>query len=210
MAVQAHAPNSPGLAPEAPANGSRARTEPATPPPPQPAGPVVELVGRPTAPPKTPRHAAIDNAIAAAILPHQIHQIDQVVEIARLAELLVEKDARIALLERGLSEWRERAQLEVDARSSADRLSYERERELVGVIHQQITAIENAEESTRCAFALSDELRARIDEQTRLVESAEQNTQSALARMHELQARIDELEDLLRQRSRRWWRRRAA
>ena len=143
-------------------------------------------------------------------LPHQLHEIDQVIEMARLGELLVEKDARVALLERGLADWRERARLEIDAREAAERLAFERERDLIGVIHQQISAIESAEESTREAFAQADELRARFDEQTVLVQDAEQNTQSALARMHELQTRIDELEDLLRQRARRWWRRRAA
>jgi chromosome segregation ATPase len=174
-------------------------------------GGVVELIGRPTASPRFASQVAIDSAVESAVLPHQLHEIDQVVELARLAELLVEKDARIALLERGLAGWRERARVERDAHVSAERLAFERERELIGVIHQQISAIENAETTSRQAFAHTDELRVRLDEQTALVSSAEQNTQAALARMQELQTKIDELEARLRQRARRhWWKLRIA
>jgi hypothetical protein len=212
MAVQVHAPASEGLRPQEPAlSKSPPRAFHAAPPaPPALDGAVVELIGHPTAPQRFASRTAIETAVESAVLPHQLHEIDQVVEMARLGELLVEKDARVALLERGLADWRERARLEIDARAAAERLGFERERDLIGVIHQQISAIESAEESTREAFAQADELRARFDEQMVLVQDAEQNTQSSLARMHELQTRIDELEDLLRQRARRWWRRRAA
>jgi chromosome segregation ATPase len=183
----------------------------AAPPPPPPVdGDVVELIGRPTTLPRSATRTAIDSAVESAVLPHQLHEIDQVVEIARLGELLVEKDARIALLERGLADWRERARVEREAHAGAERLAFERERDLVGVIHQQISAIESAEESTQQAFGQADELRARLDEQTGLVESAEQSTMVALARMQELQMRIDELEERLRQRARHWWSRRSA
>jgi peptidoglycan hydrolase CwlO-like protein len=170
----------------------------------------VELVGRPTATPRFVAQPSVQGAVESAVLPHQLHEIDQVVEIARLCELLVEKDARISLLERGLAEWRERARVEIQAHAGAEQLAFERERDLIGVIHQQISTIDTAEASTQEAFAQADELRARLDEQMGLVEDAEQNTQAALARMYELQARIDELEERLRQGARHWWRRRAA
>ena len=210
MAVQAHAPNSGGIAPEGPALDDSPPAAFLAPPPPPPAldGPVVELRGRPVAPPLTSPRLVLENAVESAILPHQLHELDQVVEIARLAELLVEKDARIALLERGLADWRERAQREIDARAAAERLAFERERELIGVIHQQLAVIESAEEGSKSAFAQADELGARLDEQAALVECAEENTQAALARMHELQSRIDELEDRLRRKARHWWSRR--
>jgi hypothetical protein len=211
MAVQANAPASEGLRPQGPAlSESPTRAFDAEPPaPPALDGPVVELIGHPTAPPRFASRTAIEAAVEAAVLPHQLHEIDQVIEVAQLGELLIEKDARVALLERGLADWRERARLEIEARAAAERLAFERERDLIGVIHQQISAIESAEESTREAFVQADELRARLDEQMALVDGAEQNTQTALARMHELQMRIDELEAELRQRARRWWRRRA-
>ena len=211
MAVQAHAPASEGLRPQGPAlNESPPRAFSTTPPPPAAVdGPVVELIGHPTTLPRIPSLTAIEAAVESAVLPHQLHEIDQVVELAQLGELLVEKDARVALLERGLADWRERARLEIEARAAAERVAFERERDMIGVIHQHISAIESAEESTREAFAQADELRARLDEQMTLTEDAEANTQSALARMHELQMRIDELDDQLRQRARRWWRRRA-
>jgi polyhydroxyalkanoate synthesis regulator phasin len=170
----------------------------------------VELVGRPTATPRFVAQPSLESAIESAVLPHQLHEIDQVVEIARLSELLVEKDARIALLERGLADWRERARVEMEAHAGVERMAFDRERDLIGVIHQQISAIDAAEATAREAFAQADELRARLDDQMALVEDAEQSTQAALARMHELQARIDELEERLRQRARHWWRRRAA
>jgi chromosome segregation ATPase len=170
----------------------------------------VELIGRPTAPPRLEPRTAVQSAVDAAVLRHQLHEIDQVIEIARLGELLLEKDARISLLERGLADWRERAQTERDAHAGADRLAFERERDLVGVIHQQISAVEAAEQSTQEAFAQADELRARLDEQTALASSAEESTQVALARMQELMGRIDELEARLRKRARHWWSHRAA
>jgi hypothetical protein len=211
MAVQAHAPVSEGLRPQGPAlNGSPPRAFSAAPPaPPAVDGPVVELIGHPTTQPRVDSRSAIEAAVDQAVLPHQLHEIDQIIELAQLGELLVEKDARVALLERGLADWRERARLEIEARAAAERLAFERERDLIGVIHQQISAIESAEESTREAFAQADELRARLDEHMTMVVDAEQNTQSALARMHELQARIDELDDRLHQRARHWWSRRA-
>jgi len=212
MAVQAHAPNSGGLPPEGPALSEPPPTAflPAHPQTPPLGGAVVELVGRPTATPRFVAQPSIESAVESAVLPHQLHEIDQVIEIARLSELLVEKDARISLLERGVAEWRERARVEIEAHSGAERLAFERERDLVGVIHQQISAIDSAEATTREAFVQADELRARLDEQMTLVEDAEHNTQAALARLHELQSRIDELEERLRQRARHWWRRRAA
>ncbi len=191
MAVQAH-PTRSGSPP------SPAALPSASPP----AGGHVEVVGR--------RVPVLDPAVEGAVLPHQLHQIDQVVEIARLGELLVEKDARIALLERGLGEWRERAHVEVAVRESAEKATYEREHELIGVIHQQLMTIESAERNTEAALARNDELQARLDDQYAALESSEQTSQAALARMHELQARIDDLEDLLHRRSRRWWRRRRA
>ena len=208
MALQADAPGSEGLRPKGPAALSERPSDTylvAVPPPPPVEGDVVELIGHPMSPPRFATRTAIDSAVETAVLPHQLHEIDQVVEIARLVELLVEKDARIALLERGLADWRERARLEMEAHAGAERLAFERERDLVGVIHQQIAAIESAEESTQQAFAQADELRTRLDEQTALVDTAEQSTLAALARMQELQTRIDELEDRLRQRARHWW-----
>jgi chromosome segregation ATPase len=193
MAVQAHSTRN-GSPP------SRAIQPP--PAPPVPGGGAVEVVGR--------RVAILDPAVEGAVLPHQLHQIDQVVEIARLGELLVEKEARIALLERGLGEWRERAHIETAVREASEKAAYEREHELIGVIHQQLMAIESAERNTEAALARNDELQARLDDQFAALESSEQTSQAALARMHELQARIDELDDLLRRKSRRWWRRRAA
>ncbi len=212
MAVRADAPNSGGPPPEGSALSEPSPTAflTARPQPPPLDGAVVELVGRPTATPRFVPQPSFQGAVESAVLPHQLHEIDQVIEIARLAELLVEKDARISLLERGLAEWRERARVEIEAHAGAERLAFERERDLVGVIHQQISAIESAEASTREAFVQADELRVRLDEQTALVEDAEINTQTALARMRELQTSIDELEERLRQRARRWWRRRAA
>ena len=170
MAVQARPPESLGLAyarpPQAPADG-----------------PVVELLGRRIYPAAQPAddaaRFAIDQAVDAAILPHQLHEIDQVLEIARLHELRVEKDSRISVLERGLVQWRERARLEGEARMASEQLAHEREHELIRVLHQQIMVID----------------------------SAEQGNQLALGRIHELEYTIDELEERLRRRSWRLWRR---
>jgi chromosome segregation ATPase len=191
MAVQAHV--SPGRR----LSQARAAGAPEAPPP---DGPVVELVG----------HRADLVALDSAVLPHQLHEIDQVLEIARLSELLVEKDARIALLERGIAEWRERAHAETSARLTAERESYEREHQLIGIIHRQLGALEGAESVAQAALARNDELQARLDDQLAAIETSEQTSQAAVARMHELQGLIEELEEKLRRRSRRWWRRHAA
>jgi hypothetical protein len=176
MAVQARPPESLGLAfprpPQAPAA-----------PPGSPDGPALELLGRriyPVAPPADEAaQLAIDQAVDAAILPHQLHEIDQVLEIARLHELRVEKDSRIAVLERGLVQWRERARIEAEARMASEQLAHERETELIRVLHQQIMVID----------------------------SAEQGKQLAHARVQELELTIGELEDRLRRRTWRHWRR---
>jgi len=201
MAVQAHPTEAERLSPERPS-----LSPPAAPPPP-PDGPIVELVGRRAT---TVVPHGVELALDAAVLPHQLHEIDQVVEIARLSELLVEKDARIALLERGISQWRDQARVEIAERKAAEQLGFARERELVGVIHQQLTTAELAEKNAEAALARNDELQARLDDQAAAVESSEQTSQAALARMHELQARIDELEELLHRKSRHWWRRHRA
>lgn len=201
MAVQPQSPEAEPLAPET------AAASPPAAPPPTPGGPVVELVGRRIA---SAPSTALTPDIGAAVLPHQLHELDQVVEIARLSELLVEKDARIALLERGIARWRERALNEVDARSASEQRGYERERELVAVIHQQLTTIELAEQTAQAALTRNDELQARLDDQMAAIESSEQTAQAAIARMHELQGRIDELEEQLRRATRRWWRRQRA
>ncbi len=194
MAVQPQSPEAEPLAsPTAVASAPAA-------PAPAPGGPVVELTGHRVA----PRPSA---DVQAAILPHQLHELDQVVEIARLSELLVEKDARIALLERGIARWRERALSEVDARTASEQRAFEHERELVAVLHQQLTTIDLAEQTAHAALARNDELQARLDDQMAAIESSEQTAQAALARMHELQGRIDDLEEQLRRATRRWWRR---
>ena len=213
MAVQAYPPEAarPRRAPAAPGAGNSPPSLAISPPNPEGASPlgtaaVVELVGRRVAP---PMFGATGNGVHEAVLSHQLHEIDQVLEIAHLSELLVEKDARIALLERGIADWRERAQVEIAARMAAARLAHDRERELVAVIHHQINGLEQAEVTSQAALARNDELQARLDDQFAAIESSEQTSQAAVARMHELQLRIDDLEDLLR-RPRRWWRRRAA
>src|ERR1035438_3282427 len=95
MAVQANAPASEGLRPQGPAlDGSPARAFNAAPPaPPALDVPVVELIGHPTAPRRFASRTAIETAVESAVLPHQLHEIDQIIEMARLGELLVEKDA---------------------------------------------------------------------------------------------------------------------
>jgi hypothetical protein len=205
MAVQPQSAEATRLAPQKPALGP-----PEAPPAPAEA-PVVELMGRRVAPaPTASRGVAATFPDGPGVLPHQLHELDQVVEIARLSELLVEKDGRIALLERGIAGWRERAQAAVGARAAAERLAFERERELVGVIHQQLNALEIAETNVQSALSRNDELQSRLDDQVAAIESSEQTSQAALARMHELQARVDELDDQLRRSARRWWRRRRA
>jgi hypothetical protein len=175
MAVQARPPESLGLAyprpPQAPAA-----------PPGSPDGPPLELLGHivhPTAPLDEEAQLAIDRAVGAAILPHQFHEIDQVLEIARLHELRVEKDSRIAVLERGLVQWRERARQEAEARLASEQLAHERETELIRVLHQQII----------------------------VRDSAEQGHQLALARMQGLELTIAQLEERLRRRTWHHWRR---
>ena len=92
MAVQAHAPGSETRRPKGTALNESPPEAFLAPPPPPPAvkGGVVELIGRPTASPRFASQVAIDSAVESAVLPHQLHEIDQVVELARLAELLVE------------------------------------------------------------------------------------------------------------------------
>ena len=205
MAVQPRPPEAVSLPAERPVSGPTAA------PPFPPAGPVVELTGRRVGGAvHSKQRLEVATAVETAVLPHQLHELDQVVEIARLCELLVEKDARIALLERGIGTWRDRLQTEMSDRRTAEHLAFERERELVGVIHQQLTTIDEATANAKVALTLNDELQARLDDQAAAVQSSEQTSQSALARMYELQARIDELEEQLRRASRRWWRRRTA
>ncbi len=170
MAVQARPPESLGLAYPRPPQA------PALPPGPfpEPDGRALELLGRRVYPAPPPADEgtrfAIDQAVDAAILPHQLHEIDQVLEIARLHELRVEKDSRISVLERGLAQWRERARAEGEARLASEQLAHERETELIRVLHQQIMVID----------------------------SAEQGNQMAMARVHELESAIADLEQRLR------------
>jgi hypothetical protein len=175
MAAQPRAPEAEELSTE------RLHPTPTAAPAPAPGdGAVVELVGRKvgTISDVDPQ-LAFENAVEAALLPHQLHAIDNIVEIAHLQELTQEKDARIALLVMGIAQWRERAIVESDARRREQQAAHERERDLIRVIHQQMA----------------------------IVDSAEQSSQGAQARIRELEASIDALELRLQQRSRRWWQR---
>lgn len=157
----------------------------APPPPPPPVnGGVVELLGRRTdSITPTGAQVAFESALEAAVLPHQLHEIDNVVEIAHLQELTAEKDNRIALLTLGISQWRERAIAEADARRREQHAGHERERDLIRVIHQQLST----------------------------VDSAEQSAQRGQNRVRYLEEKIDELELRLQlqqqQRRSHWWRR---
>jgi hypothetical protein len=203
VAVQAR-PSDIGTLEPAPPAGAFPTSRPLPPPP------HVEVVGRRVGPATTPRTSGPPARVMdAAVLNHQLHEIDQVVEIARLSELVAEKDARILLLERGIADWRERARAEASGRAAAERRAFDRERDLIGVIHKQLSTIDAAETTSHTALARNDELQARIDLQIATIESSEQTSQAALARMFELQARIDDLDEQLRLRLRRWWSRKA-
>jgi hypothetical protein len=65
--------------------------------------------------------------------------MDNLVDLIGLRETLAEKEALIAILEKDLSTWRERALNEACARKADSALAFDRERELVRVLHRQLT-----------------------------------------------------------------------
>lgn len=150
-----------------------------TPDPVAAGGPTIEVVGRLTDPGDIQQHIALEMAVAEAVLPHQLHEIDTLVEIAHLEELVEEKESRITLLTAGIGQWRERALSEADARRSEHADAHDRERDLIRVIHGQMTTID----------------------------TAEQTTLAAQMRVRELEGKLDEVEVAPRRRTRLWWRR---
>ena len=160
----------------------RATIKPA---PVEPSGPTVEVVGRKTDPfARAKQQIALEMAVAEAVLPHQLHEVDAVVEMAHLQALLDEKDSRIGLLTMGLAQWRERALAESDSRRSEQVQAHGRERDLVRVIHQQMGTIER----------LTDAL-----------DTAEQNLAAEQLRVSGLEIRLEGYHS--RDQRRRWWRR---
>ncbi|MGI8846664.1 MAG: hypothetical protein ACR2GX_00125 [Candidatus Dormibacteria bacterium] len=142
-------------------------------------GPTIEVVGRLTDPGDIQQHIALEMAVAEAVLPHQLHEIDTLVEIAHLEALVDEKESRITLLNAGIGQWRERAMSEADARRREHADAHDRERDLIRVIHGQMTTID----------------------------TAEQTTLAAQMRVRELEGKLDEVDVAPRRRTRRWWRR---
>lgn len=150
-------------------------------------GPTVEVIGRRVDPfAIAKQRIALEMAVAEAVLPHQLHEIDTVVEIAHLQELLDEKESRVSLLSMGIAQWRERAVAESDARRREQRSAHDRERDLVRVIHQQMITIE---------------------QQSQALETAEQNVTDAHLKIREMEIRIDGLRIQASQRRKHWWQR---
>jgi hypothetical protein len=177
MAAQ---PHSPALGEELTLAQLRATIKPMAP---EPSGPTVEVVGRREDPfARAKQQIALEMAVAEAVLPHQIHEVDAVVEMAHLEELLGEKESRISLLTMGIAQWRERAISESDARRSDGAQAHARERDLVRVIHQQMGSIETL---------------------TNALETAEQTLASEQLKVHALEIRLQGY--VAREQRRRWW-----
>ena len=190
MAAQTRTPVIQALAPE-PSTLDQIRATIGSAPPEPLTGPTIEVVGRRVDPfAEAKQRIALEMAVAEAILPHQLHEIDAVVEIAHVKQLLDEKDARISFMSLGIAQWRERAIAESDARRREQQVAHERERDLVRVIHKQMSAVDSA-----------------VRETIVLRRAARHANAAAQARVSELEGQIDELQEQLHAqfRPRRWW-----
>ena len=108
---------------------------------------VVELIGTRTEV-RRARSALEDSPVVLAL---QLMAIDNFVEIIRLRTELAEKDRRIAILTVGLGTWRERAGAQREARRRDAAEAYEREHEIVTLLHQQMQVADSATaELERC------------------------------------------------------------
>ena len=64
--------------------------------------------------------------------------LDNLIDLVQLRESLAERDAQVSLLEAEASAWRLRALTEASARKADAAEAYERQRELVTVLHRQL------------------------------------------------------------------------
>lgn len=174
--------------------------------PPLTDGPTVELVGRKIDPFAVEKEQiAIDMAVAEALLPHQLHEIDQVIEMAHLKEMIGEKEARISFLTMGLEHWRTAAQLEAETRRTESAQAFTRERELVGILHEHIQRIDLLGQTIDEQAKTITVLTQTVDEQLGIIEVAQTNARQSSMRVMELEGRLDDLDEKLRAKSRRWW-----
>jgi hypothetical protein len=67
-------------------------------------------------------------------------------EVERLRELIALKDNHITTLETQVWAWRSQAHAEATARRSDRDIAYERERDLVRILHRQVVLIQDLEE----------------------------------------------------------------
>lgn len=67
--------------------------------------------------------------------------LDNLIDLVNLREALAERDARISELETHVETWRQRSFSESSARERESAAAYQRQRELVSVLHRQL--IEN-------------------------------------------------------------------
>lgn len=64
--------------------------------------------------------------------------LDNLIDLVQLRESLAERDAQVSLLEAEASAWRQRALTEASARKADAAEAYDRQRELVTVLHRQL------------------------------------------------------------------------
>jgi hypothetical protein len=64
--------------------------------------------------------------------------LDNLIDLVQLRESLTERDAQVSLLEAEVSAWRQRALTEASARKADAAEAYDRQRELVTVLHRQL------------------------------------------------------------------------
>jgi hypothetical protein len=64
--------------------------------------------------------------------------LDNLIDLVQLRESLAERDAQVSLLEAEVSAWRQRALTEASARKADAAEAYDRQRELVTVLHRQL------------------------------------------------------------------------
>jgi hypothetical protein len=101
---------------------------------------IIELVGTRTDTLAKPATVA-DTPV---ILSLQLLAIDNFVEMIRLRTEIAEKDRRIGTLTVGLRTWRERAGMEQATRRRDLAEAYDREREVISLLHQQMQVADTA------------------------------------------------------------------
>lgn len=102
---------------------------------------IVELLGTSPGERRVPRPGVVD---APTVLAAQLRAIGSIVEVVRLRAALADSEQRIGTLVTGIRIWRERAESEAAARRQDQREAHAREREVVGLLHQQMVVADAA------------------------------------------------------------------